>query len=80
MGRTRDAAGSSRGQRTTTSVNPNTRPITKKWDSIDTKCLAALSSVEVHPTRFGCRDGLSHLGLLEDVETLFQTLGLGKVW
>ncbi|XP_023634695.1 uncharacterized protein LOC111829567 [Capsella rubella] len=82
MGRTREAAGSSRGQSSTrsTSVNPNTRPITKRWDSIDTKCLAALSSVEVHPTRSGCRDALSSLGLLEDAETLFQTIGLGKAW
>ncbi|XP_023634651.1 uncharacterized protein LOC111829560 [Capsella rubella] len=78
MGRTRESAGTSQGQ-STTSVDPNRRPITKKWVSL-ILCLAAPSSVVIHPTRCGYPNALRHLGLLEDAETLFQTIGLEKPW
>ncbi|CAH8257992.1 unnamed protein product [Arabidopsis lyrata] len=84
MGRTNEVAGTSRPRTGTSKApqkeDPNKRPVTGVWDKEDTKFMAILKNVPVLPTRVASKITLDMLGLLEDVTTVFQTLGMGRLW
>ncbi|KAG7593282.1 hypothetical protein ISN45_Aa01g020910 [Arabidopsis thaliana x Arabidopsis arenosa] len=84
MGRTNEVAGTSRPRTGTSKApqkeDPNKRPVTGVWDKEDTKLMAALKPVKVLPTQIACQFTLSRLGILDDVATVFETLGMGRLW
>ena len=84
MGKSNEVAGTSRPRRSTSAPglkeDPNKRPVTGEWDDHDTQCLAAMKHIKILPIRVAKHSVLSSLGLLEDVTTVFQTLGMGRLW
>ena len=83
MGKLNEAAGTSTPRRCTSAPaqkeDLNKRPVTGEWDDHDIKYLATMKHIKILPTQVAEQSVLSSLGLLEDVASVFETLGMGRL-
>ncbi|KAH0857012.1 hypothetical protein HID58_045895 [Brassica napus] len=72
---------STRGNfRKTDRSHPANREITQQWDIHDDDFYEQMRGVEICPSRFAHRDTTDALGITEDIEALFEKIGLGNIF
>ena len=72
---------STRGNfRKTDRSHPANREITQQWDIHDDDFYEQMRGVEICPSRFAHRDTTDALGITEDIESLFEKIGLGNIF
>ncbi|KAH0862243.1 hypothetical protein HID58_079454, partial [Brassica napus] len=64
--------------RKTDRSHPANREITQQWDIHDDDFYEQMRGVEICPSRFAHRDTTDALGITEDIEALFEKIGLGQ--
>ncbi|KAH0893893.1 hypothetical protein HID58_056322 [Brassica napus] len=66
--------------RKTDRSHPANREITQQWDIHDDDFYEQMRGVEICPSRFAHRDTTDALGITEDIEALFEKIGLGYIF
>ncbi|KAL0771034.1 hypothetical protein Bca101_036185 [Brassica carinata] len=66
--------------RKTDRSHPANREITQQWDIHDDDFYEQMRGVEICPSRFAHRDTTDALGITEDIEALFEKIGMGYIF
>ncbi|KAL0812281.1 hypothetical protein Bca101_068724 [Brassica carinata] len=66
--------------RKTDRSHPANQEITQQWDIHDDDFYEQMRGVEICPSRFAHRDTTDALGITEDIEALFEKIGLGYIF